>query len=477
MTTTTTEDEVGVAQLPAIISALGAIMATFEPERHTVEACRSLLDQFNQVKRLGSVGVTLSARRVSGSNGHTESGHRTPAEWLAARTGESVGQANEAIQLGEDLVTQPGVDEAFRSGQLTPKQASMITKVAKENPARTGELIGAAATDTTKQFQDRCLRARAEGRSAEDEAQATRRIHNKRYCRTWTDEEGAFRLDALLTPEAGARVAASLRDQTDRIFRDLQARDLIDTAGAMAADSLVALVTGQGILPPPTRGKWTGRTDPDPAAGTDPASSAPEPTTPEPTSSNTGSTTCTCGANGRPGTRATVIIRADLDALRRGSTGTGEVCEIPGVGPISVQHARECLGEDLAYLLVTNGIDVTTICSLGRHIPDSLKMALIERDPCCVVPGCGIRQGLEIDHWQVDFAKGGTTSFDNLCRLCSHHHGLKTTKGWQLTGGPGHWRFEPPATPKRPKRQRRKPPRKRPPPPEETAPPLFIPEE
>jgi hypothetical protein len=126
---------------------------------------------------------------------------------------------------------------------------------------------------------------------------------------------------------------------------------------------------------------------------------------------------------------------------------------------------------------VTNGIDVTTICSLGRHIPDSLKMALIERDPCCVVPGCGIRQGLEIDHWQVDFAKGGTTSFDNLCRLCSHHHGLKTTKGWQLTGGPGHWRFDPPATPKRPKRQRRKPPRKRPPPPEETAPPLFTPEE
>jgi hypothetical protein len=348
----------------------------------------------------------------------------------------------------------------------------MITKVAKENPARTGELIGAAATDTTKQFQDRCLRARAEGRSAEDEAQAARRIHNKRYCRTWTDEEGAFRLDALLTPEAGARVAASLRDQTDRIFRDLQARDLIDTAGAMAADALVALVTGQGILPPPTRGKRTGRTDPDPAADTDPASSAADTT-----SSNTGSTTCTCGANGRPGTRATVIIRADLDALRRGSTGTGEVCEIPGVGPISVQHARECLGEDLAYLLVTNGIDVTTICSLGRHIPDSLKMALIERDPCCVVPGCGIRQGLEIDHWQVDFAKGGTTSFDNLCRLCSHHHGLKTTKGWQLTGGPGHWRFDPPATPKRPKRQRRKPPRKRPPPPEETAPPLFTPEE
>jgi hypothetical protein len=143
------------------------------------------------------------------------------------------------------------------------------------------------------------------------------------------------------------------------------------------------------------------------------------------------------------------------------------------VGPIPVSHARDRLGEDLVYLLVTNGVDVTTVCRVGRHIPESLRVAIVERDPCCVVPGCGVRQGLETDHWRVEYAKGGRTSLDNLCRLCTHHHRLKTHQGWRLTGGPGRWEFVAPTSPRVPKRPKKKQPRKRPPPPGDPDPPLF----
>jgi hypothetical protein len=168
-----------------------------------------------------------------------------------------------------------------------------------------------------------------------------------------------------------------------------------------------------------------------------------------------------------------VLIRADLDALRRGSVGEGELCEVPGVGPVPVSHARERLGDDLLYLVLTDGVDVTTVTRLGRHVPESLRIAILERDQQCVVPGCGVRQGLETDHWQVDYAKGGPTCLDNLCRLCHWHHQLKTTKGWTLTGGPGHWQFLPPKTRTAPTRSTTKPPRKRPPPPGHPDPPLF----
>jgi hypothetical protein len=152
-----------------------------------------------------------------------------------------------------------------------------------------------------------------------------------------------------------------------------------------------------------------------------------------------------------------VTLRVDLDALRRGSIGPGEVCEIPGVGPVSVATARDLMGDALVDLVVTNGVDVTTICHLGRSIPTALRKAVVDRDRTCVVPGCDAAQGLEMDHWGVDFNDDGPASLENIARLCSHHHDLRTHRGFRLGGGPGRWTWEPPPIPKaRPRRSRAK---------------------
>jgi hypothetical protein len=160
--------------------------------------------------------------------------------------------------------------------------------------------------------------------------------------------------------------------------------------------------------------------------------------------------------------------------------GRGELCEVPGVGPVPVAWVREQLGEALCHLVVTDGVDVTTLYSPGRHLPLPVRAALVERDSRCVVPGCDARIGLENDHWATDFAQGGPTSLDNLARLCHHHHQLKTHRGFELTGGPGTWRWSPPehpVVPKRPPRTRKKRTTRRPPqgtaPPPGPAPSLF----
>ena len=134
----------------------------------------------------------------------------------------------------------------------------------------------------------------------------------------------------------------------------------------------------------------------------------------------------------------------DLAALRRGSLGPGELCEIPGVGPVPLRRARELMGDSITHLVITRGVDVLTVAHLGRSIPAPLRTALVERDRTCVVPGCDVAQGLEIDHWDVPFAEGGVASMANLVRICGHHHRLRHHEGFTLSGAPGRFRWDPP---------------------------------
>lgn len=453
-----------MAELSAAVEVVAAFVHAFDPGLYSGEDAEHLVTVFTRAERLGGAGKTLAANRAAECNRHVLTGHRSAAEWLAAQTGESVGDALNVLRLGEDLVDQPGVDEALREGKLAPTRAKLVSTAVKTNPSSEDELLQGAQHDNLRQLRERCLRAKAQGRSREDEAQAAARIHTRRHCRTWTDEEGAFRLEALLTPDAGARVLASLQARSDRLFHQARRAGLVEPPDAYRADALVALVCGAGTLGTTAKGATTsgGAPSGEGAGASDPDSTDPDPTTRPRTPSPT----------------ATVHLRVDLDALRRGSVGEGGICEIPGVGPVSVQVARELMGDALCDLVITNGVDVTTVCRLGRSVPEALKTAITERDQHCVVPGCGVALGLERDHWQVDFAKGGVASMDNLARLCKHHHKLKTHNGFRLAGGPGQWEWIPPDTPQLATRKK-KTARKRPPPPSPTEsppptePPLF----
>jgi hypothetical protein len=153
------------------------------------------------------------------------------------------------------------------------------------------------------------------------------------------------------------------------------------------------------------------------------------------------------GESGGPKSRQTndptalLRLTVDLEAFLRGYATDGETCKIPGYGSVPVAVARKLLGEALLELVIKRGTDVTTVVSDSRYVRKALRIALEERDPTCVVPGCDRSDPLERDHWQVDFGKDGPTSLDNLARLCPFHHDQKTHRGWVLDGGPGQWKF------------------------------------
>ncbi len=235
--------------LLAAIEVVASFVSTCEAARYDGDDAASLVAAFSRGKRLCAAGETLVAARAAECHAHLSLGHRSPADWLAAVTGASVGEAADVLKVGEALPSQPGVEAALRGGKLTPSRAKLVTGAVRRNPQKEAELVRGAEADTFRQLKDRCLRARAEGRRAEDADAAHAAVHAARRCRTWTDEEGAFRLDALLTPEAGASLLASLTRQSDRFFRASRTAGVHEPSEAYAADALVALVTGRGLLP------------------------------------------------------------------------------------------------------------------------------------------------------------------------------------------------------------------------------------
>ena len=249
----------------------------------------------------------------------------------------------------------------------------------------------------------------------------------------------------------------------------------MEPVDAYRADALLALVTGTGILSPETRKQrrrrrrsQRGPTRCRPTRPTQPT----RPTRPTQTDSSDPAE--------RPDDRSrdprvTMHVRCDLGALRRGSLGPGEVCEIPGVGPIPIERARALLGEALVDLVITDGVDVTTVVRLGPPHPDPAAHRHHRAGP--VLRGPGVREAVGPRKGPLPggLRQGGVVSYDNIAKLCHHHHQLKTHQGYRLAGGPGHWEWiapDRPVTPKQPSRRRKKGP-KAPPRPSPTGPTLF----
>jgi hypothetical protein len=366
-----------------------------EPACHTTEQAADLVIIFDELVRTASAGRLLVAPRAAQGDAWARSGFRSPAGWLASVTGERLGDAIRLLETADRLEELPETEAAIRNGCVSPAQAIEIADAATVNPDAEQELLEEAQFGSFRRLKDRARRAKARARSEEQLRDREERIRRIRNVRHFTDSDGAFRLNATLTPLDGAALLGELEAEAKVVFDEARQRGEEEPQGAYLADALVRIATRPGAD----------------------------------------------GGSGS-GQRAVIHLRADLTALRRTApTSDADRCEIPGVGPVSLATAEHLIGDAFLKLFITDGIDVQTVVNVGRTITAHLHSALEERDPVCVVPGCGVANGLEIDHWQIPFSEGGPTALWNLARLCRFHHQQKTYGGWVLTGGPGNWGF------------------------------------
>jgi hypothetical protein len=376
-----------------IAGELRDAVASLQPSSLDGASAARLMELFTRAERLCAAARTLLAGRVEESKVWQREGHRTAADWVAAKTGVSSGQAIGVLETARNLESSPLTRQEFVSGGLSEAQAREISGASVANPRAERGLLERARTDGLKGLREECQRVRAA--AVLDELVRYEQIRRKRFVRHWTDHDGAVRLEARLTPDAGAAVIAAMDAQRERIFREARRAGRREPGEAYAADALVELVTRPGDV-------------------------------------------------GRSGPKAMVHVLVDHAALIRGHVKDGERCEIPGVGPIPVATARAFTNDAIIKALLVDGTDIKKVAHLKRSIPARLRTALEVRDPECVVPGCNVRHNLQIDHWVVDYADGGPASEANCARECSWHHYLRTHCGYRLSGGPGAWVWETP---------------------------------
>ncbi len=362
-------------------SALEIAARDADPAAWTGAEALALLEAAGVVRRLVDGVIAKAAKRVEDTAEHTRHRDRSAAELCARVTGVSSGEAKRAIEVAGKLESLPATDAAVRAGSLSSRHAELIVAEAAENPGAERQLLQ-AATRGTVPLRDACIEARAR---REDQAERAERQLAARSFRMWPTPDGMVEGHFKVTPEVGGAIAAVIDRGTRKRFRDARKKKVHEPQDAYAADAFADSMTGDPAQK--TGGGWT----------------------------------------------AHVVI--DHEALARGHTIDGERCEIPGVGPVSVDWVRQLLGTAFVTAIVKKGKDIATVAHLGRHIPAELRTAMIVSGRECSIDGCSGREYLEIDHCEIDHARGGPTAWRNLAWLCSVHHTRKT-QGWTL-GPPG----------------------------------------
>ncbi|MGH2747830.1 MAG: hypothetical protein ACRDKB_07895 [Actinomycetota bacterium] len=227
------------ARVDRAIAALKDAVANLDPEVLEAQTSLRLVEKFAEAERLAAAGKALAAKRVAQSGAWKKSGARTPAHWMAHKTGTSVGQALGVLETAQRLPDLPKTDRAVRSGRLSEAQAREIASAAAASPSAEGELLEIAKKEGMATLKERCARVKAA--AASDGSARYDRIHKRRRLRHWTDTDGAFRLDALLAPDSGAKVLAALEPFRERIFTDARKQGRKEPYEAYAADALVAM--------------------------------------------------------------------------------------------------------------------------------------------------------------------------------------------------------------------------------------------
>jgi hypothetical protein len=376
------------AQLQRLLAGLDAdVLDPAEAER--------LVGEFATIEHVAAAGKALCARRVADSGRWRQAGERSEAEWLARKTGDSVGAARAALETAAKVRELPATDAAFRGGELSGQQASAIASAAAADPASESKLLGMSESAPLTKLRDACDRVRA---AATDGEARRRRIHQNRYWRRWTDGEGARCGQYRMTPEEAAKLEAAAQPFVDAAFRRARDEGREEPSEAYTADGLVDLARAA-------------------AGSTDAAPATPA---------------------------AEMVVVVNLESLLADDVDPAtETCEIAGVGPVATSVARDLFGDALLKIVIRDGVDIRTVVHPGRHPTAAQRTAILVRDRGrCVRPTCR-RPIAQIDHID-DWRHTLHTTLDELAGLCVHCHRLKTHRGHRYRHGERGWEWHHP---------------------------------
>ena len=403
------------AELEGVVRSLHRVVRDVVPALASGDEAAQMATLFAEAERVAASGLSLCTPVVVSNGSFTKEGHGSAAQWLGSLSGSSESSAKGRLAAAQRATATPGLTEALHNGDLSVAELGVITRTGAEVDDAAATLLALAQGGASLQeLSDTASRLRAGARKREDERARRDRVRAHRHFRVRQLEGGGVRGDFSCDEVEWAKVAPLLEARAKARWKAAGSHDgaSLEAHRLDAFLELMALADA-GCL--------------DLTELTDDRADRPR-------------------RAGR-GARVETLVIIDAIALRRGTTEGDELCEIEGIGPVSVAAATELLGEGGLRYLVKEGFDIKTVTRATRDIASCIEAALIARDRTCCAEGCGKRHGLERDHVEP-YADDGLTELDNLVRLCPQHHALKTYAGWTIQGEPGNWRWVAPENPK-----------------------------
>ncbi|CAN5650722.1 hypothetical protein BH24ACT26_BH24ACT26_06780 [soil metagenome] len=351
------------------VTSLEKANADLEPELLSADAARDLLAAYARAEKLASFGKTVLARKLD------------DATEVARVTGTSVGKAKAAVDTGKALGDADDVRGAFRGGDISLDQATEIAKAERARPGTGAELLSVAATEAFHVLRDR---ARSIVLEAEQGRGLAERQHEARCARSYGDELGMVHLHLSLEPHVGTAIVNRAEYEAARLQRQAkQEGRRREPFERHLADACAGMLGG----------------------------------------------TTTTGRSRRP--ELVVVVSHGVAARGWSNVRDGELCKIPGVGPVSPATARTIAADAFLTGVFYDGKDLRHMRRWTRTTPIEVLLALELGDPptfdgvTCV--DCGNRFGTENDHVEPHSA-GGPASTANLRPRCWSCHRSKTDR-------------------------------------------------
>ena len=356
------------------VALLDRANSVLDPRELTGAGRKEALGLYARVEKMGAFGVTTLARELK------------DPETVARTAGTSMGKARKIVATGETLAKSGELAGALGAGDISLDQATAIAVTVDSVPGSAAELIELAQTESFRVLKDK---ARAVKLEAEQHRDLFQRQREARSARTWTDDLGMGHIELCLMPKDFAAITARGEAEAARLLRaDKRAKR---SEGAEAepfhrylADAYAAMLTAPGTAK---------------------------------------------GRSKRPDT--VLLITEAVPATGWKRVDPGEICKIPGVGPMSPKEAREMARDSVINVVLTDGIDLTHFKRWSRNIPAELQVLLEIGEPPdfdgvkCV--DCGNRFRTEFDHVKPHVARGPMSN-GNIKPRCYPCHQTKTDR-------------------------------------------------
>ncbi|MGI8793576.1 MAG: hypothetical protein ACR2H3_10425, partial [Acidimicrobiales bacterium] len=419
--------EVGLlARLDALKADAIALAEAGDPALLTGAEAEQVLAGFGRVRNVVSGAMAGYAARVTETERWRLAGARSADAHLGSLTGGSTGSGRRLAETGRRLVDAPEAKKALAEGRLSLDQAEQVAGAVSETVGSPDDRVAGGAAEVERRLLEvaaggdlaglRDAAAQAK-QAARDEARTRRVQHDTRQLRKRSFDDGSVGGQFKLPPWVAGEVWAVLDRLTEHRFDQQRRAGVRDQREAYAADALCAAL---GIEP---------SVHPDrdvPAAG--------EPDESDEQTSANGEQGKVVGEP-RVNIHKELVVVVDADSLRNGTVGPDGTCEIPGVGPVPVQAARDLLGEVGVSIVVNNGVDIANVTLGGRRLSKSMRLAMLAGHGWRC-GDCGTPYRLQNDH-DKPYAITRHTRLDELRPRCEVCHGVKTRREASLTAEAG----------------------------------------